>query len=338
MERKTIEFFMVVTNRTVYISDYSIRSYKSAINKLKKDYSVTLRVFLNCVDNEKYSQYIEKWKKLNYVRIEYSQTKMADFIEINGGYINSLTNKRYSMPMLTCDESWDIGLRSTFSDYFVTVDDDFEIIQDKFIPFMFEYLENNKNIQILSVDKTTNHVYYDTYSKQTINARERNDTWFCIYRKISDKTLSHRVVDYYENKFGNRVLFDFENEASDWSEYISGVENNNATREVWDSAGWMQKSIREKCDSNDIICLHDISPNFNNAYIHYAAYSKNKSINSPLKTAIYRYLFIKKSIGFEFLPTKLNMITKKIHNIIYKFTFINATKERQFDNSKSLLD
>lgn len=338
MKKKSIEFFMVVTNRTIYIADYCIKSYNSAINKLSTDYNVTLRIFLNCIDKERYQDYLDKWGKISYVKLEFSQLDKKDFKEINGGYILKQSNKRYSMPMLTCDESWDIGLRSSNSDFFVTVDDDFEIIQDEFIILMFHYLERHQKIQILSVDKTTRHTYYDTYSKQTIDAQERNDTWFCIYRNISDKTLSHRVVDCFIDKSGKIISFNFESISSDWNNYILDVNKNNAIRKVWDSAGWMQKSIREESNSNEIICLHDINSNFKNAYIHYAAYSKNKSINTPLKTAIYRYLFIKKNIGILFFPTKINLIVKKIHNKIYKLTFIGATKERQFDNSKSILD
>lgn len=329
---------MVVTNRTIYIADYCIKSYYSAINKLSTNYTVTLRLFLNCIDKERYEDYIEKWGKINYVKLEFSHLDKKDFKEINSGYILKQSNKRYSMPMLTCDESWDIGLISSNSDFFVTVDDDFEIIKDKFITLMFEYLEKHQEIQILSVDKTTRHTYYDTYSKQTIDARERNDTWFCIYQNISDKTLSHRVVDYFTDKSGKKISYNFESESSDWNSYILEVNKNNAIREVWDSAGWLQKTIREKYNSNEIICLHDIYSNFDNAYIHYAAYSKNRSINTPLKTAIYRYLFIKKSIGFPTLPNKINLMIKKLHNKIYKLTYIQATKERQFDNSKSLLD
>lgn len=338
MKKKSVEFFMVVTNRTIYIADYSIKSYKTAVNKLSIDYSVILRVFLNCIDKERYQSYLEKWGKINYVKLEYSLFNKTDFKEINGGYFNTKTNKTYLFPMLTCDESWDIGLRSSNSDYFVTVDDDFEIIQDEFVICMFDYLEKNKDIQIISVDKTIRHTYFDTYSKQTIDARERNDTWFCIYRNINDKTLSHRVVDYFTDKSGKKISYDFENEGSDWNNYILEVNKNNAIREVWDSAGWMQKTIREESESKEIICLHDINAEFQNAYIHYAAYSKNKSINTPLKTAVYRYLFIKKRIGLPILPTRLNTLVKKILNQIYKLTFIKATNERLVDNSKSSLD
>lgn len=47
MNKKTVEFFMIVTNRSVYIADYCISSIIKVLDILSNDYHVKFIIYLN---------------------------------------------------------------------------------------------------------------------------------------------------------------------------------------------------------------------------------------------------------------------------------------------------
>ncbi|MDO9153668.1 MAG: hypothetical protein Q7U47_08185 [Paludibacter sp.] len=100
--KKSIEFFMIVSNRAILIADYCIKSYAKVYKLLNPKYDIILRVYLNCINQNKYKKYIDKWSKYNFVRIEYSDLNTSDFNYRDGSYYVEKINKKYNLPMKSC--------------------------------------------------------------------------------------------------------------------------------------------------------------------------------------------------------------------------------------------
>lgn len=327
---------MVVTNRTIYLSDYCIKSYVLAYNHLKTKYDVELKVYLNCVNLFKYQKYIDKWKKFDFVVIEFSELKFTDFEFDGSHYILKLNGKKYLYPFEFC-EPFDREFQNFKSDYFINVDDDFEILNPRFISKILNVLDEKSNLGILSTNRTSTSNYYDNFTEDEIILHERNDTWFCAFKKESRVLgVSTHPVDQFIYDNGDVFIWDYEN--TDWNTYFEkGKKKGIGKRHVWDGNAFLQEKIREKFNSK-IIALSDIDSKFELDFIHYASFTQNNSIDSPLKVYFYRKLAINNKVGFKYLPKKLNNIAKKINNKLFKLYFQNAINERKRSSSKSKLD
>lgn len=334
MKKKSIEFYMVVTNRSVFISNFCIHSVVKLIDNLIGKYNVTFHIYLNCINLKKYSKYINKWSKYNYVKIIYSDLTPNDFFYDNGSY-KATNGKEYLYPM-EFEEPFDNGYSQTTADYFISIDDDFEILNPALVIDMLQYMEEHPELPIFSTDKTITNNHYDTYSKGNIILCERNDTWFIIYNtKYKVKNLSCHPVDYFVKPNGEIRYFKFGQD--NWSEYIDACIQEKGIRYVYDGMAWLQKEIRMKKPSK-IISIKDIDAKYDNMYIHYGAFTQNKSVNTYTKVKLYRLLAIKRKIGFLFLPNYINRKIKILYKIIFNICFMKADKERKSQSFNSDLD
>lgn len=333
--KKSIEFFMIVTNRSIFITDYCVDSYKKVYNTLSGNYIIKLKIYLNCINISKYQKYINKWQQISYVEIVYSKLNIKDFEYRDGMYIAIPTGKTYKYPM-EFEEAFDYGYANFESDYFISVDNDFEIFNPQFIREMLNILQRNDNLGLISTSKTNTCKYFDSYSNSTIFLQERNDTWFCIFKKESKvQGISCHPVDQYVNKDNKTIRFNFLN--GNWYEYIENCKKEESIRSVWDGMAFLQDRIR-KTFVSPIIAITDIFPEFENQFIHYGAFSQNISLNTPFKIWLYRKVAIRRKIGFYSIPEDLNFLVKKFYHIVFGLLFMKVFNERKIDNAKSLLD
>ncbi len=335
--KKSIEFYMVVTNRAVFLADYCIESYKNVYDYLSQNYDVCLVIYLNCLNKEKYQKYIDRWSQIKFVKIVYSKLNLEDFkfIPEEGEYFVEKTGKKYRYPMEYA-EPFDWGYSNFQADYFINVDDDLEIVNSEFIEVMLNVLENDPNLGIISTNKTTTREYFDSYSNDDIILNERNDTWFCIYTKKS--RVSGVSGHFFEKCLlpdGSVLNFDFEN--GNYQDYRNRCKAEGGKRLVMDGTGYLQSLIREKFKSK-IISVVDIDPRFENQFIHYSSFTQNKSVNTPFKVSVYRILVLRKKIGFSKLPNSLNKYVKYLNKIVFNFLFKKSVLERKLDSAKSSLD
>lgn len=295
---------------------------------------MTLVIFLNCLNYSKYENWVKKWEKYNFVRLEKSELNKEDYVLTAGQYITK-SGRRSELPMYRHPEILDLGYTNCKSDYFVSVDDDFEILNPEFILKMLEQLDKNQNLAIISTDKTVSRKYFDSYSNGEIVIKERNDTWFCIYKMTEKVNFSHINSDHYIDINNKKIFFDFEHGI--WDDYISYCNRFKTLRYVSDTSSDLQLKIREQ-NNAPITAITDFGKHYENMYIHYAAFAKNKSINTPLKVAFYRHLVLHRKIGIRFIPYRLNIILKKVYNRLLKIFFTKSIIERTKHNAVSSLD
>ncbi len=64
MNRKSITFFMIVTDPDIIIADYCVQSYSKI-----KNLDFELLIYSNWVNEKNKKKYFNKWKKLDFVNI-----------------------------------------------------------------------------------------------------------------------------------------------------------------------------------------------------------------------------------------------------------------------------
>ncbi len=338
MKKKTIEFFMMLTNRSIYLAHYTIRSYVKVYVKMKSEYDIQLTIYLNAINYSKYQSEIDEFEKYPFVKLIKSASRKDDFVFNGKHYVSKSNGFQYTLPMERMSEGQDIAYANFESDYFVTVDDDLEILKPDFIVEMIRIMEANPDLGIFSTDKTITHSKYDYYSSGNIVAMERNDTWFCMYKKKSKVTgCSMELVDKFVDNLGNEYTWSPKEIDNNWDAYFKIVNENEGIRYVWDGGALLQERIRSKF-KHKVIALTDVDMKYSNQFIHYAAFGKNVSVNTPLKVAIYRILFIGSFNGLLFLPDSLNKYVRKICRKINKILFKNAYSERLIPTVYTSLD
>ncbi|HOS16410.1 MAG TPA: hypothetical protein PKX15_05330 [Bacteroidales bacterium] len=334
MNKKTVEFFMIVTNRSVYIADYCISSIIKVLDILSNDYHVQFKIYLNCLNTNKYEKFIAKWKNNKYTEICFSELTPEDFTFTKGIY-KAKNGKVYNYP-LEFEEPFDKTYKNSNANYFIAVDSDFEVLNPILVLDMLKYMEAHPDLPIFSTDRTETSQYFDSYSGDEIVLHERNDTWFLIFNNnYKVNNISCHPVDFYIKPNGEKIFFQFGKD--NWNEYIDNCKKQNGKRQVYDGTAWLQHQIRSIYPF-EIISIKDVHPKYDHMYIHYGAFSQNNSINSPFKIKIYRYLTIRRKIGFVFLPDSLNKKVKVIYKKISDFYFVKSNEERKKQMSQSNLD
>lgn len=108
---------MLITNRDLMISNYSIQSFK----KLKLyNYTWKLILFLNCLTPKNEQYIINKWSSEDFIEI-ISEKNIPE------GYVNPRG------PMFDPSDVWTKYFYASNSDYWCQIDSDFEIIRPDFI-------------------------------------------------------------------------------------------------------------------------------------------------------------------------------------------------------------
>ena len=183
----------------------------------------------------------------------------------------------------------------------------------------------NNNIPCISTDKSDRFYAFDRYSNAYTESQPRNCTWFCIYRVSKRLPISMCVIDSFEKKNGEVITWSGHESDITWADYERIFRNEPGIRKTWDNGGWLQENMR---GDGSIVSVGDLG-DYSRSYIHYAAFASNSHINTPSKTALYRFLMIH-SLRSD------SLVMKKIYRRIRKYLFPDL--ERQVTNQRSSLD
>jgi hypothetical protein len=306
--KKSIIFFMLVTNRDAYLASYAIKSYQK-LKKCLDNFSWKLVVYMNNLKEKFKTAYVEEWGKFDYVEI-IDNTEFINVDELMPGNV------------VTSDEGWKTSLEGKYergcvvwtrefrkfkSDYWVTVDADFEILSPQFIIKAFEILENYKNIVAISSDFNDNYHVYDSYSNENIISMKRYNTWFCIYKKEAQKCRTSHFY-YQEIVHGLRLSFD------------DGAKFQWDLREQF---GYEMESVERK---------------YQRQFIHYGAFSKNNSLDTENKILFYRIISILSHRGLMGSSNIFDKAVRMAFRILHKMLYKKSKGERGHNNYHSKLD
>jgi hypothetical protein len=307
-EWKSIVFFMLVTNRDAYLASYTIKSYQKLI-KCLGNYSWKLVVYMNNIKKKFKDEYEEKWQKYDYVEI-IDNTKFINIDELIPG--NVVTSEEGWTKLIEgkyepCGVVWTREFKNFRSDYWVTVDADFEILSPRFIVNAFERLENNKNIIAISSDYSDNSHVFDSFSNENIIAMKRYHTWFCIYKKEAQKCGTSHFY-YQEIVHGLRLSFD-EGAKFQW--------------DLREQFGYEMESVNKK---------------YQMQYIHYGAFSKNDSLDTEMKVYFYRIISLLSHKGIMGSENIIDKVIRKLFKILHKMIYKRSRSERGHNNYHTRLD
>ena len=304
---------MPVTDKDVLVANYAVKSYKK-IYGLKSKWggaNFILYIYANCLSQKAKDKYFPIWNSYSYVEI-YDNTE-----KVKGLYLEY--GQRPQSPegvqgfrggnRETGGEIWSSELRKIRTDYYATVDADFEILHVDFYLKMMEELSQNENLVVYATDYSPTAIVFDSYSNDTIAQSERWHTWFCIYKRKAQKCETSHF--YYEFIMPNKMRF------------------------VYDDAAYYQYHLKEK-HGYDLRALTAFS-HYHRGYIHYGAFAKNRSIDEN-NVALYRYLSIKAVTGFtysepwrKFFPIKvLNFLYRRIASFLLYKIYRSHIEERRY--------
>jgi hypothetical protein len=275
MNDAKITFFMLVTDRDLIIADYAVKSYAKIKNLRFK-----LRVYSNWISSDLKQKYFPRWRKFDFVEIVENEWQTDD---------DKPTDPRLDGPFELYDVLWDRELKKITTPYHATVDADFEILNARFIPVMLARLDADPELVAMATDYSpTVPEYYDSYSDEVICLNERWHTWFCIYkREALQCSVSHA---YYEE-----------------------IMNGPVRRNAWDSAGYLQKTLKEVYGYKLAVLDADYQP----CFIHYGAFGQNRHINEN-NVALYRRLQILRKRGLFGRGEKLTLkMAERLNNILF---------------------
>ncbi len=266
-------------------------------------------IYANCLNEDFKNLYFAKWGSYDYVEL-FDNTQHADSLKLKAGETITSPEGITRVRDAACenyDELWTRELPKIRTRYFATVDADFEILKPEFVSIMIKELENNPKVVAMSTDYTpAKQNHFDSYSNEVINLNQRWNTWFCIYKQAAQVCkVSHF---YYE------------------------TDMPDGKRRVYDSAGYFQNSLIE--DFGYVISV--LSEKYQNQFIHYGAFSKNRSLNEK-NIKIYRILSIFKKIGLidtnlHFFDRIINEFFKKVAYKCFERYYKHIEKERRVYN------
>jgi hypothetical protein len=300
---------MLVTNRDTYLADYSIKSYQKLI-PVFKNYNWKLIVYLNCLKEEFINTYAKEWAKLSYVELVDNSKYVNREELIPGEKIKSESDEGWQVvegKYEPCAVVWTREFKNFTSDYWVTVDADFEILSPDFIVSAFKMLEENNNLAVVSSDYNDNCYGFDSYSNENIVFMKRYNTWFCIYKKEAQKCKTSHFY-YQEIVHGLRLAFD------------------DAAKFQWDlreQFGYEMKAVDNK---------------YRRSFIHYGAFSKNCSLDTPKKVSLFRKISIFSHRGLSGNNNLFDKIIRRFFKILCNFLYKKINAERGKVHHKSKLD
>ncbi|MBE5318196.1 hypothetical protein IM793_03420 [Pedobacter sp. MR2016-19] len=304
--RKSITFFMLVTNRDCMFGDYGVKSFKKIYDRLNhsEKQHFKLFIYLNALTPENLNEYAVKWAAYPYVQIFDNTEKIRTKNFVAGETISSPEgidrvrddiNENY-------DELWTSELPKFNTDYIATVDADFEVLDAEFYFHLLLALQN-PDCLFASTCYNETAFCFDSYSSRNMHLYERNHTWFCIYKKEAFE-LSKRSHFYYEEIRDGEV-------------------------HAFDSAAYFQNELRKIPGKK----FYHLPNKYQANFIHYGAGSKNISINKS-NISFYRKLMITCKIGpiRKWTNIKvvnlLNRIARKLISKIFKKKINSLSTER----------
>jgi len=293
-----LTLFMLVTNRDCVLANYSILSYR----KLWKIYdSFVLEVYANCLKEEKKARYFPQWQKLPYVSIRDNEAN-GKLVRRKGESFVSPEGRtfRYEESCEYYDEVWTREHQLTKTPFWATVDADFELLAPQFIVEMMNALRADPTLAGISTDHGSTAEVFDTYSKELIRLNERWHTWCCIYRRETGRYLREVSSFYWETILPEGLRHAFDSYAK-FQQHLIGT-------------GYRMAALPDR---------------FQPQFIHYGAFSKNKSVTEK-NVYLYRHLAIAAKRGAP-LPLfgKLNWLIRHTAFRIFDRLFSGAVAERK---------
>jgi hypothetical protein len=302
---------MLVTKQDAIIADYCVKSYQAFYDKFQKKIPFVLYIYCNCLDDVTKQKYVAQWSRLDYVEIFDNHEKIKT-IKIRAGETITSPEGINRVRDGSCenyDELWTSELRHFETEYIATVDADFEILRPDFIKDMIDALDKDPKLIGMSSDYTpTQSAVYISYADRVTNLAERWNTWFCIYKKQAFAcTVSHFLY--------------------------KGV-SSNGEELVFDSSGYFQHRLITDFGYR----FAAVDPKFHKDFIHYGAFSKNRSINAG-NIDLYRRLAILRQNGLR-MPFEDQAAVKLINKVVragsrrFIRTYFNESERTKYDFSK----
>ncbi len=306
-----ISFFMIVTEPSVPIADFCIRSYK----RLKKcHFSFELIVYGNNLSVKTKKHFYNAWKRLDYVHLVDNDAYLTDSYPIVGNHITTpegIQRQLYGNYEL-CGTIWTRELPQIPSPFVATVDSDFEILSPEFVELAHKMLLEDSSLAGVSTDYSPdNEKFYNPYWETTHFLHQRWHTWFCMYRK---ECLQSDVSHYLYQHIGPHGL------------------------QVYDCAGYLQASLIKKGWH-----FSALSSKMSRMYLHYVAFSNNTKINEQNIQAYHRYMVWMRRglipcLGFKGSRGRLNRWWGYLIHELYvrRFGGVNQDREKYnfLDKSK----
>lgn len=301
-----ITFFMIVTEPSVPIADFCIRSYK----KLKRsNFSFELVVYGNCISPQTWTRHFEKWGRLDYVRLMDNNAYLSDSYPIAGERI--VTPEGILRPLEGPFELgatiWTRELPRIQSPFIATVDSDFEIFCPDFIEQAHRMLNEDSTLAGVSTDYSPdNPHFHNTYLNTTHFLRRRWHTWFCLYRKeCLQGNISHHM-------------------------FIEKEADKEIGLKMYDDAAFLQEKLIQRGWKFDVL-----PESYLRQYLHYVAFSKNTMINSNNIRLYHRYMtWMRRGLiprlGFEAAKGRLNRWWGYFIHELYvrRFGGVNQSREQ----------
>jgi hypothetical protein len=307
-----VTFFMIVTNRDIFIADASINRFEAVYRKYHDTMPFMLVVYANGLTEKNYEMFCMKWGKLSYVMIKRYVTESK---YVPGSVVENFdksATKLIEGPYKPGAVIWDEELSKISTPYFCTIDADFEILKPDFVKEMVDLLENDNTLAGISTDFTPTQPYFDTYSNCKITFHQRWNTWCCMYRKDVNRCK--------KSHFARKI------------KYSDGEHSHDDTGYFQEQ---VQKELQLRFDVLDIYWQKD--------FIHYGAFSKNRDVKGYLPTLLYRKLaqLRKKGVSgsgniFWKYP---DLFIRKCAAVIFSWIYNSSvTKRLHWDFSANNLD
>ena len=279
MDKTKITFFMVVTNKCLLITDYTIGSFRKI-----KNINFKLVIYSNWIDEDLKKINFPKWKQYSFVEIIENNHQTDD---------NKPKKENYPYfifgPYDRNDVIWDNELPKFKTPYVATVDSDFEILNQKFIHLMINKMDNESKLIAMSTDYApfrSNH--FETYSERYMELNERWAPWFSIYKKEAFEKCKVSQM-YYE-------------EVIDSKSY------------AWDSTGYFQRALTKDLGYR----IEAIDWKYQPCFIHYGAFNKNTQLNKN-NIGLYRWVQVlgRKELFGHFAPLFITL-SRILNNLLFK--------------------
>ncbi len=258
---------MLVTDADCPIANYSIRSYRNlwAIYR-----GFRLRVYANSLTRANKRRYFRRWRSYPFVVLIDNETN--GIVRPRNGELFTTPEgiqMRYEGNCEHQEQVWAREQRACDTDFFGTVDADFELLGGTFIPEMLARLKADTSLAACSTDYSpTVEGYFDSYSNSVMTLSERWHTWCCIYRRDVRKYLDVVSPAYFERRLAD------------------------GTKHVFDSYAHFQSVLRDRFGFR----FDALGQDYGYQYIHYGAFSKNRSLG-PWTVALYRWAAIANGPG-----------------------------------------
>jgi hypothetical protein len=260
-------FLMLVTPNDCGIARYAIESFARLSNR---DDRISLVVYGNGIDagqEDELRRYAGPHRRITVRSNSELMKKIEDSIAVGKLYTDDRGRKHLRFGRFeNCDEVWSRELPKLGSVLVGIIDADFEILDASFVGPMLDEFAKDESLAFYASDYTATHRAYEVYSRQHAVMQARYHTWFCLYRRAALE--AHGDFTFTEE-----------------------VRHGETCK--YDSGAMMQEILIGKYGYKG----KALDPRSGYQFIHYGAFSKNRSLGGP-GLAAYRLIRIGRHNGW----------------------------------------